>query len=480
MIRIYLLLGSLLLLIVMGCTSDNTETQAEKGCTGCHQMQLDTAHNFTCTTCHNGSDDSGEKDIAHQGLIKSPAHPDHMIQSCGSCHNQFTGQLQQSLHYTLKNSTNIFRKIFGAETRLDSFIDTPVSQKPQNPTELADDLLRRRCFRCHLFTEGDTYPAVSRGTGCSACHLYFKNGKLQSHQFKKPSDKQCLSCHYGNYVGFDYYGRFEHDFNREYRTPYTTKNDHFRPYGVEYHELSPDIHRQKMMACIDCHTGPELMGSSSEKPSCKGCHKEDIITRQRPGNIKEKNENFILIAGDGTEHRIPLMNHPSHNQYKEQIACQSCHAQWTFNDSGKHFLRSDTDNYDVFFNLSVQGSAEIETIVDNNNDFEKTELPLVMRDKITGKQSDGLWYKGYTLRRWESVNLGRDSNGAITPVRPLLDYSLSWIDADDTIRFDSISSTPSNGVMMPYVPHTTGSPGLFYSERIRQFLENERSRREKN
>ena len=35
---------------------------------------------------------------------------------------------------------------------------------------------------------------------------------MQSHAFSTPTDKQCLSCHYGNYVGGDYYGRYEHDF----------------------------------------------------------------------------------------------------------------------------------------------------------------------------------------------------------------------------------------------------------------------------
>ncbi len=57
----------------------------------------------------------------------------------------------------------------------------------------------------------------------------------------------------------------------------------------------------------------------------------------------------------------------------------------------------------MWANLTIQGSFEIETILENNNDFDKTELPGQMTDKLTGEPEPGLWYKGYTMRRWETI-----------------------------------------------------------------------------
>lgn len=98
-----------------------------------------------------------------------------------------------------------------------------------------------------------------------------------------------------------------------------------------------------------------------------------------------------------------------------------------------------------------------------------------MTDKLTGEPEIGLWHKGFTMRRWEEILLGRDDEGRISPMRPLLDYSLSWIDEEENVRFDSVPSSAPGGGMRPYVPHTTGPAGLFYQERLARFLAKERS-----
>ncbi len=465
-----------LLCILSACTADERKQPVLiLQCTDCHSVHTDPNHQLSCISCHKGNNQANDQTSAHKGYVPSPAHPDHLAESCGPCHAEIVDRIPSSLHFTLYKSTNIFRKAFGAENDQASFLKTPQKSDPENELELADDLLRRSCFRCHLYSSGDDYPLVSHGTGCAACHMAFNEGKAESHSFQKPGDEQCLSCHYGNYVGFDYYGRFEHDFNIEYRTPFTTKNKHFRPYGIEYHQLKPDVHQLRGMLCIDCHTGQELMQNDGEKPSCMGCHHGEKLQHSLPAQVENRQGLFILHGHDGKDHPIPLLQHPAHEGQTEDITCQACHAQWTFNDFGKHFLRSDTDNFDIWENISVQGNFEIETILDNNNDFDKTELPAHMTDKLTGEQKVGLWHKGFTMRRWETIILGRDNKGRITTMRPALDYSLSWIDEEENVRFDSVSSlTPDRG-LRPYVPHTTGPAGIFYRERIEEFLAKERS-----
>lgn len=469
----------LLILLLAGCKEENRQAAQVLQCTSCHSVELDANHQLACTSCHQGNNESQDRASAHIELVARPAHPDSMRKNCGSCHGAKVAGVAESHHFTLKNSTNGFREVFGAGKTLANFREVPVADSPATVLDLADDLLRRRCFRCHPYTPGDNYPAVGHGVGCASCHLPFAGGKLQSHRFQKPQDRQCLSCHYGNYVGFDYYGRFEHDYNAEYRTPFTTKNDHFRPYGVEYHQLVPDIHQQQGLVCLDCHSGPELMGESAVKPSCAACHLSAELAKSLPPRVEHRRDVFLLHGGDGKEHPIPLLHHPAHFSVTEKITCQACHAQWTFNDVGKHYLRADGDDVLPWTLLATQGSLEVEYLVEHNSSLDNIELPLQMTDKISGMMRPGLWYKGFTMRRWETPILGRNREGAITTMRPMLDYSLSWIDEEERVHFDSVTADDPKHGLRPYVPHTTGPAGLFYRERIDSFLREERAAADK-
>ena len=455
------------LLLTPGCNTDQQTTNRLVQCDSCHALSQDQHHQGACSACHQGKDNAADKSAAHTQLVSFPAHPDLMSQNCAPCHQEYVDKIPQTVHFTLNNSINLFRLAYGAEEKLDKLSDVPQAPLPETGLQLADDLLRRRCFRCHPFYRGDEYPLTIHGLGCAACHLDYTDGKLVSHEFQKPSDKQCLSCHYGNYVGFDYYGRFEHDFNNEYRTPYTTREDFFRPYGVEYHQLRPDVHQQKGLICIDCHTGRQLMlGEPGVR--CGSCHSLNEVKQNTSLAISQTDNGFQLLGKDGISRNLPLLKHPAHFQQAKPIACQSCHAQWAYNDTEKHFFRIDADELEKWFNLSVQGSFETERIIENNTDYDKDVLPVVMSDKLTGETSPGLWIKGFVQRRWETVRLGYDTNGILTPLRPLLDYHLTWVNEEEEVVFNSIIPRPGTELLLPYVPHTTGAAGAFYMERLEQ------------
>lgn len=458
-----------------GCNSEKIDTGG--GCISCHAMTLDKPHQLACTVCHKGNDQGESKEAAHADMLFQPAHPDNLAATCGPCHQDETAELSHSLHYTLRNSVNAVRQAFGATDTLASLTDIPIKARPDTITELADDLLRRRCLRCHLFSQGDDYSATSHATGCGACHLAYSDGKLVDHTFKAPEDGQCLSCHYGNRVGFDFYGRFEHDFNKEYRTPYTIAETTDRPYGVEYHNLAPDIHQQRGLVCIDCHGREELMASekTARKVSCGGCHDQKLLAERLPPGVQKDTDGYLFISkNSGNRHRLPLLRHAAHFAYPS-VSCQACHAQWSFNDSATHLLRSDLDEYDPWALLTVQGSSEVEFLLEHNLDFEKTELPPSMTDKITGEIREGVWYKGYTMRRWESLPLGRSEDGLVSVMRPVLNLTLSWIDEEENVVYDGKAAASDNHGLLPYVPHTTGPAGLFYEQRLQDFYRQEHS-----
>lgn len=473
-----------ILLLLCGCRTDEaaspkslktpaTEpapiTTRAPGCTGCHiEVKLDAAHALPCTSCHGGLDNEDQIDKAHAGLIARPGHPANMRAACGTCHPRQITDASHSLHFTLSKEINAVRAHFGAQNRLAAPTDIPVAASLTTPLALADDMLRRRCLRCHVYSSGDDYAAVTHGRGCSSCHLSFQGGKLQSHAFVAPTDKQCLSCHYGNYVGNDYYGRYEHDFHWEYRTPYTTGKTPSRPYGVETHDLAADIHQQRGLICIDCHQ--DSGHNQSPALTCASCHDwQPGRPAPLPRNLQVRNNALMLTSRQsGKEYAIPRMQHPAHRQYRQKIACQVCHGQWSFNDAPTHLLLSKTDKYEPWERLTVQSSSEIETLLEHNLSGDKDEWPPTMRDGLTGESRQGIWYQGFGQRRWEDLIIRKDTDGVIKVFRPVLDLHLSMVEADGRVPFDNIKGTGTG--LRPYTPHTTGHAGLFYLDRFKHLL----------
>lgn len=412
---------------------------------------------------------------AHSGLIHAPAHPEYMESTCGRCHDNHVNIVQQSLHFTLHNEINTVRQTFGAKEKLPSLLDIPIKEIPSTPLELVDDLLRRRCLRCHVYYQGDSYgdsyKETIHGAGCAACHLTFQDGKMDSHIFVKyTEDNQCLHCHNGNYVGSDYYGRYEHDFKWEYRTPYPNDGSYpDRPYGVEFHQLSPDIHQTKGIACIDCHPGSQLKKNGEyKKTTCETCHMWEKGDKPYLKNLVfEKDTLFLISKHDGKKHMVPSLKHPAHKTYRKIAACTVCHAQWSYDDKGSHLIRQDIEDYDPWTYLSIQGSHEVEYILETSY-AEDEELPPTMTDKISGETSPGIWYKGFELRRWELPLIGKDADGKLKIFRPILDLHLSYVNQEEEVIFDSITSSDPRKGLRPYTPHTTGKAGIYYRQRLQE------------
>ncbi|MFZ5776175.1 MAG: hypothetical protein ACOY3Z_11890 [Thermodesulfobacteriota bacterium] len=441
---------------------------SQPGCLGCHPLHLDANHNLACTACHGGDNSASEQQAAHAGLISHPAHPDRMLESCGRCHGQQVRLAAASAHFTLANEVNLVRQAFGASDRLSSPRQIPVPGETDTPLALVDDMLRRRCLRCHVYSSGDAYPETRRGTGCAACHLAYGDGAMQGHGFvKSPPDSQCLHCHYGNFVGADSHGRFEHDFGVEYRTPYRASGDSLRPYGVEFHQLAADVHQKAGMACIDCHSGAELMGGhggdgkGGRQVSCRSCHARGQ-GESFPGLHEEKGEWLLTARLSGKRLVVPQLRHPAHRRYGGTVHCTVCHGQWSVSDQATHLLRLDRPDFERWSELTVQGSSEVEERLASEE--------AMMQDGFTGEARQGLWLMGFGLRRWEQPLIGKDEKGMLRLHRPILDLRLSMVDSQGMVRFDNLAPIPAARRFLPYSPHTVGKAGAFYQERLKVTL----------
>lgn len=159
------------------------------------------------------------------------------------------------------------------------------------------------------------------------------------------------------------------------------------------------------------------------------------------------------------------MRNPVHRQYQNKATCVACHAQWSFNDQATHLIRQDSDDYEPWRFLTVQGSIEVEAQLENNLYGDDDSEPSMI-DKVTGERRPGLWHKGFEQRRWETMLLCKDKDGRLTVCRPSLDLHLSYINDEEEVLFDSAATTSTTQRIRPYTPHTIGKAGSFFKQRL--------------
>ncbi|MBX6423239.1 cytochrome c3 family protein [Thermosulfurimonas sp. F29] len=396
---------------------------AGASCRRCHRLELDRNHSFPCTRCHAGNPKGKTAEEAHRGLVLRPAHPRNWRKACGPCHAKEIRILIRASHYTLAPAVNAVLSAFGLP-RVRSLLEIPAPKSITTRADLVYDLLRRRCLKCHLFYPGEDYPEARRGTGCAACHLPYAGGKLADHRFQKPSSRNCLHCHYGNRIGWDYYGFFAHDLPYAFRTPLVEGEFPARPWGIEFHEMTPDVHARKGLTCVDCHGRAELMEGKPGK-SCLACHRK--VKGRRPFHTER------VLA---------------------RVRCIACHAVWMARDEGLYLTLYENPDWDEWQELFVQQDAEIEA---QFREFFRGKTPKgIMTDRLTGKPRRGVWFLTLERRRFERVTLGRDREGRVSPVRPVLDLHLSYVNAADEVVVEDWH--PAGSVERPVSPHTVG-PG---------------------
>ena len=413
-----------LLVLLVACQEETPpEPPASKAqtCRDCHPFEIDPPHDLGCTRCHRGQEPAPDQAQAHQGLISTPADAEHLPETCLPCHKKETQAFLKTEHYTLAGEINTVRGLFGLAP-VATALELPEPKRITNQEDLVNDLLRRRCLRCHVFYRGDDYAETQHGLGCAACHLPFSQGALQTHVFQGPGDQECLHCHYGNRVGWDYYGLAEHDYPYAFRSPLINGEPPPRPWGIEFHELRPDVHLQAGMSCLACHGKDELM-FGQQGPRCLSCHHLD---RKAPYHAPQ-----VLV----------------------KARCSACHARWSFWDEGLYLVLHEAPDWEEWSELMVQGSSEVENALVSFLTGKEPEATML--DKFSWETRPGIWLLTLKRRRFEEVHLGWDAQGRLAVLRPLGDLHLSYVNQEDEAVFDEV--TPAQGRLLPYAPHTIGA-----------------------
>ena len=472
-------------------------------CMDCHEgiKTISPSHPFACGRCH--LHEEHRKDISlssHHVIVRNPSDPKNLRHFCLPCHEKEVSSLTGSLHWSMAGIINQTRHMWGAQKTADPAIygidgllsplpEPGTSQSAKTPADLVDDFLRRRCLRCHLHTRGPGGTGLYRATGCASCHMpYHDDGRYRGRDAAISKSKagypikhvltrripnmQCLHCHHQNHVGADYEGLFAHDYSDVFRSPLVRGKPKPKTHGLDFHHLSKDVHAEKGLWCIDCHTKKDVMGDGITysyqmevpKRSCRDCHGGFGSPLPDPSisAIGKMSGGFFFVSKkSGEKHPLPLFADTSSAHGIDshgRVRCSACHAQWSYQDYGLSVIREEIIQDYKWIDQTAQGDPGMEKELKMQTEKDVEGYPASM-DWLSGEIKPGIWSMGWRFRRWEPMPLGVDQKGHFSVLRPRYQYFISAVDREGRVFLDSVVPDRGDGggkgwAFMPYVPHT--------------------------
>jgi hypothetical protein len=264
------------------------------------------------------------------------------------------------------------------------------------------DLPRKNCMQCHLWSKGRAVRGRAgmdgdyRGEGCGACHTPYADdglslsrdptidkyepGHPRKHEMVRfPTTDACGRCHYGDAsIGLSFRGLAQPVPGMP-QTPDAPGLHRKRLNGVYYIEdpaaTPADVHHQRGMDCVDCHTRNDAMGDGflyarmedAVETTCETCHGTPDayatgLTRRgtKVANLvrrgtADRPEYFLTGRVDGKERRVKQSRdvvRPGSKDFNAAAAvamtsdharleCYACHSGWNPNFFGFHFDRNE-------------------------------------------------------------------------------------------------------------------------------------------
>ena len=282
-----------------------------EGCLVCHAgvTGLGDAHRpeaIGCASCHGGDVFTLDKARAHDGMETTPGNLARAGRGCGqaACHPAIIPRVERSVMTTMSGIVEVDRAVFGESQRQPASSPAHVLRLGRTA---ADTHLRQLCASCHLGATKQTLGPNgedSRGGGCNACHLHYgppaldalvryelqKGGKKAVAPTVHPAlsldldNRQCFGCHSrSGRISTSYEGWHEvHEPPAEASDEYRPAPSRFRVLedGRVFERVTPDVHQERGLDCVDCHSSLEVMGdgvaharkSGQLRFVCEDCH----------------------------------------------------------------------------------------------------------------------------------------------------------------------------------------------------------------
>jgi hypothetical protein len=497
--RIYLIILVFYFAIFIALANSST-------CVDCHKGIEKTSefHDFQCIECHGGNNTSNDKEEAHSNMIggRNPSDPLVWDKTCGSCHQYQLERVKTTIMFTntgiIKNTQKAWDEFSGNlySTFATKGFDAkgkPISILPvSDGTDIASELYRKFCSLCHVgYDRMDGYRA-HHSAGCAACHYsHDDSGKYlggdeqlkgkfpypKTHKMNAlPGDDVCFRCHNrSGRISLSYEGKYDGNnslvpTNGIYPGPEIIS-------GVRnVRHTAADIHKQKGMECIDCHTSRELMGDgyiyenmyNQIEISCESCHgtenelpKTEKITKENAsplyeslyykkqipygtemvltdkGNMfsnvfKENGKYYLMLKRSGKILELTtIKDTKEHKVYgHERLECYSCHSKMVIQCYGCHTI------------------------------YDKREMGM---DWIKGEETKGLFSEKEDIRLYYPFPLAVNQRGKISPVTPGCQTFFTVIEEDGSLSKDNYLFNFKNGKNFKFAPfygHNTGEKAV--------------------
>jgi len=359
-----------------------------------------------------------------------------------------------------------------------------------------------------------------RGSGCTACHvLYGNDGHYEGNDPTIPKERsphplrheitlripaaQCTHCHTrGKRIGTTYVGMFEYDYKSAHLAPPWDAQGKPQEllYTKDYLAIRKDVHFERGIECVDCHTSIDVHGDGNIYPStlyqveiqCADCHgtpqkypwelpvgwgtpvtldgergmylKEGkaylLTSRGNPkANLEQRgNRAFLRSYVTDTEHEIPLLKekHLTNtwkteqgrvamavvSQHLEKLECYACHATWAPQCYGCH----------TAYDRRKEGTDWVSTTLNHD--------PHSGRQRIT--TSRGEIQENRSFLRWEEPILGINLKGRVSPIVPGCQVVFTYIDEEGKVVVHNKINKTSDGfnapTLAPVQPHANTLP----------------------
>ena len=477
---------------------EDMHPEAELSCVDCHGGDAETTQKTRAHVQRQGSARGDERvaplegDLAWRRFV-NPMDMRIVDRTCGTCHEQEVEFVRTSLHGTTAGHLSdgyyemgLFKRrgsqygVFPVSRPLreggavDSLIQVPAFQSRLPEDQLKShftDLVRKECMQCHLYSTGRAvrgrvgFDGDYRGEGCAACHVEYaldglsesadpsvvKNepGHPRRHAMTRtPTTDTCVSCHYGDAsIGLHYRGLSQLPPGAPGGPDISGTTD--APLNRVFYlndpaMVPPDVHHQRGMHCIDCHTVSDVMGDGelhgqmehAVEISCEACHGdfERVATlRSDEGapleNLRWEDEDVILTSKvTGEEYVVPQatrVTSRTHWEFNanaldamtdvhEKLECYTCHAGWNVNFLGFHFSRNES---------------------------------LSQLDLISGKRTPGrVTTQEKVFATWKSFYAGLNEKGRVAPYLTGFSTMGSVWDEDGALVLDQVMPVTREGL----------------------------------
>ncbi|MHC4955690.1 MAG: hypothetical protein ACYTGZ_17705 [Planctomycetota bacterium] len=420
--------------------------KADKGCVSCHSA-IEVMHPWdplSCTDCHGGDGNAKEKDDAHVPATRSVPNDERTVGlkvdlkyrrfvnptdlrvvdiTCGKCHSDECANLPKSLHGTTAGhlSDGLYENgvIRNPKKRFAIFpvkdddgivpehgyksmpaLPLPTIARPNEIGQHFQDLPRKSCMQCHLYSRGIGLrgrlgqDGWYRSEGCAACHVTYEAdglsrskdpmidklepGHPRAHRMtSKIPTETCTVCHaLDANIGMSFRGlaQLPPGVPGGPDVPGTTDKLSKGAFFLNDPNICPpDVHYERGMHCVDCHNATDTMGDGNiygemeygvgiSCATCHGTYSQKADFKNTRGelldNLQWKNGEAILTGRvDGKTHLVKQVvdvikiggRHYNAKAAKAmdpvkhgRLECYACHSGWSVNFFGFHFDRNES------------------------------------------------------------------------------------------------------------------------------------------